>query len=107
MFFFQGYVETWAAFVIGIILGLTSWLSLYVMKEKLHVDDALDVGSVHGSFPPLFFFNQSLIVWIGVPGIIGALCIGFFSTLKVNPLGANGVFYGELFFFVLFHSLVS
>jgi ammonia channel protein AmtB len=45
---FKGYVESWAAFVIGIILGLTSWLSLYIMKEKLHVDDALDVGSVHG-----------------------------------------------------------
>lgn len=37
----------------------------------------------------MFFFSC-----LGVPGIIGAICIGFFSTLKVNPLGANGVFYG-------------
>jgi ammonia channel protein AmtB len=47
------------------------------MKEKLHVDDALDVGSVHG-----------------VPGIVGALAIGFFASLDVNPQGANGIFYG-------------
>lgn len=50
----SGYIDTWAAFVIGMILGITSWLSLHFMKERLHVDDSLDVGSVHG-----------------VPGIVG------------------------------------
>jgi hypothetical protein len=30
----------------------------------------------------------------GIPGIVGALSIGFFGTKVVNPAGANGVFYG-------------
>jgi ammonia channel protein AmtB len=37
----------------------------------------LDVGSVHG-----------------LPGVIGALAIGFFASTNVNPISANGVFYG-------------
>jgi Amt family ammonium transporter len=73
----SGYIETWAAFCVGIILGLAAYASLWLMKEKLHVDDALDVGSVHG-----------------VPGIVGALMIGFFATKTINPQGADGVFYG-------------
>ncbi len=73
----SGYIETWAAFCVGIILGLTAYLSVWVMKEKLHIDDALEVGSVHG-----------------VPGVVGAIMIGFFGTTSINPQGANGVFYG-------------
>ena len=59
----SGYVPTWAAFCIGIILGVTSFASLWLMKEKLHIDDALDVGSVHG-----------------VPGVVG--CKKLFLSWK-------------------------
>ena len=45
-------------------------------------------------------FHESLIIDFkllavhGVPGVVGALAIGFFATVNVNPDGANGVFYG-------------
>lgn len=60
------------------VVGIASFGAVYVLKGVLHIDDALDVGSVHG-----------------VPGIVGAIMIGFFASTDVNPIGSNGVFYGH------------
>jgi len=43
----------------------------------LHIDDALDVSSVHG-----------------VPGIVGSLAIGVCTESAYNPLGASSLIYG-------------
>ena len=47
-------------------------------KEKLHIDDALDVSSVHG-----------------VAGIVGSLAIGIFASTMINPGGVDGLLYGN------------
>lgn len=44
---------------------------------KLHIDDSLDVFSIHG-----------------IASIVGALSCGFFGSKAVNPSGVDGVFYG-------------
>ena len=48
------------------------------VKPKLGYDDALDAFGCHG-----------------VAGLWGAVATGLFSTLSVNPTGANGLFYGS------------
>jgi ammonium transporter, Amt family len=48
------------------------------LKGRLKLDDALDVGSVHG-----------------ITGIIGSLAIGFVASTIINPSGPNGLFYGN------------
>ncbi len=65
----SGYIDTWAALVLGAILGVTAYGSLVLFKEVLHIDDALDVGSIHG-----------------VPGIIGSIAIG---CVRVSPCGGS------------------
>lgn len=53
--------------------------SVILLKHKLHVDDALDVSSVHG-----------------LTGIIGSIFIGFASKASLNLIdGADGLFYGH------------
>lgn len=39
----SGYVEPWAAVVIGLILGVSSFYAA-VLEHKLQIDDALEVG---------------------------------------------------------------
>lgn len=74
----SGYITVQSAFILGLILGLSSYGSLCLLKHKLKIDDALDVSSVHG-----------------VTGIIGSLAIGICATTGVNPGGQNGWVYGN------------
>ena len=74
----SGYVSVEHAFVIGIAVGLGSYLGVLFLKDRLKIDDALDVSSIHG-----------------IPGIIGAMAIGIFASLAINPNGANGLLYGN------------
>jgi len=69
----SGYIESYYATPIAVLIGFSSFYSIVILKEKLKIDDALDVSSVHG-----------------VPGIVGALAIGIFATKEVNPNGKNG-----------------
>jgi len=77
-----GYVPTWAAFIIGILAGIICYTACWI-KGKVGLDDALDVFGVHG-----------------VGGILGVLCTGLFASKEVNPLGADGAFFGGGAFFV-------
>lgn len=74
----SGYVSVEHAFVIGIAIGLASYLGVLFLKDRLKIDDALDVSSIHG-----------------IPGIIGSMAIGIFASLAINPNGANGLLYGN------------
>ncbi len=74
----SGYVGVEFAVVIGIIVGFASSLMVPIFKEKLKIDDALDIGAVHG-----------------VSGIIGSLLVGIFANSAVNHLGINGWLYGN------------
>lgn len=71
-----GYVDTYAALVIGALAGLICYLALR-LKWMLRLDDALDVIAVH---------------FVG--GILGTFLLGFFGDKAINVIGANGVFYG-------------
>jgi Amt family ammonium transporter len=74
----SGYVSVEHAFAIGIAIGIASYLGVLFLKDQFRIDDALDVSSVHG-----------------IPGIIGAMAIGIFASLAINPNGANGLLYGN------------
>lgn len=74
----SGYVSVEHAFVIGIAIGLASYLGVLFLKDRFKIDDALDVSSIHG-----------------IPGIIGSMAIGIFASTTINPAGANGLLYGN------------
>jgi Amt family ammonium transporter len=74
----SGFVSVEHSFVIGIAIGFASYTGVILFKEKLKIDDALDVSSVHG-----------------VAGIIGSLSIGLFASKLVNPAGPDGLFFGN------------
>lgn len=74
----SGFVSVEHSFVIGIAIGIASYSTLVLFKEKLKIDDALDVSSVHGT-----------------AGIIGSLAIGIFASQAINPTGPNGLLFGN------------
>jgi ammonium transporter, Amt family len=78
-----GFVETYAAFIMGILAGSGCYAAV-ALKNKLGWDDALDVWGVHG-----------------VGGIIGTICLGIFANRLVNAAGANGLLYGDSSFFFI------
>jgi Amt family ammonium transporter len=73
-----GYITGESAFVLGIILGFGSYYGIVLFKEKLRIDDALDVSSVHG-----------------VTGILGALAIGVAASPLVMEGGPVGWLHGN------------
>lgn len=74
----SGFVSAEHAFVIGIAIGVISYSGVILFKEKLKIDDALDVSSVHG-----------------VAGIVGSLAIGIFASTMINPGGVDGLLFGN------------
>jgi len=72
-----GYVEPWAAIIIG---GVAASISYYAIKfrQRTRLDESLDVFACHG-----------------LGGTTGALLTGLFATTAVNKAGANGLFYGN------------
>lgn len=74
----SGFVSVEHSFVIGIAIGVASYSGVVLFKEKLRIDDALDVSSVHG-----------------VAGIIGSLAIGIFASSMINPGGPDGLLFGN------------
>jgi len=74
----SGYVSVEHAFAIGFAVGIASYLGVIFLKDRLKIDDALDVSSVHG-----------------IAGIIGSLAIGIFASTLINPTGPNGLLFGN------------
>ena len=68
----SGYVGPAGALVIGIVAGVVCFLATQYVKQKLKIDDSLDVFPVHG-----------------VGGIIGTFMAGIFAS------GSLGVFSGQ------------
>ena len=73
----SGFVDPRAAILIGLGAGVFCYLGVE-LKNKLRVDDALDVWGVHG-----------------IGGTWGALATGLFATTAVNAAGGNGLFFGN------------
>ncbi len=74
----SGFVSAEHAFIIGIAIGVISYSGVVLFKEKLKIDDALDVSSVHG-----------------VAGIVGALAIGIFASTAINSGSVDGLLFGN------------
>ena len=74
----SGYVSVEHAFAIGFAVGIASYMGVIFLKDRLKIDDALDVSSVHG-----------------IAGIIGSLAIGIFASTLINPAGPNGLLFGN------------
>ena len=72
-----GYVTPGAAILIGLIVSLVCYAAV-MLRDRMKVDDALDVWAVHG-----------------VGGTVGALCTGLFATTVINSGATNGLFYGN------------
>jgi ammonium transporter, Amt family len=72
-----GFVEPWAAIVIGAVAACVSYLVMQ-WRQNSRLDESLDVFACHG-----------------IGGTTGALLTGLFATKAVNAAGANGLFYGN------------
>ncbi|MDP2329523.1 MAG: ammonium transporter [Reyranella sp.] len=68
-----GYVEPWAALVIGVAAGAVCYWASVVLKTRLGYDDSLDVFGVHG-----------------VGGILGSILVGVFATQAINDIAKGG-----------------
>ena len=73
-----GFITAQTSFLLGIVLGFASYYGILLIKERLKIDDALDVSSVHG-----------------ITGIVGSIAIGLVATTIINPAGPNGLLYGN------------
>ena len=71
-----GYIEPWAAAILGCIGAITCYLAVQ-LRMKLDWDDALDVWGVHG-----------------VGGILGSILLGVFALKSVN--GVSGLIEGDV-----------
>ncbi len=72
-----GYVTPAAAILIGVLVSLVCY-AVVQLRDRMKVDDALDVWAVHG-----------------IGGTVGALATGLFATTLINSGAANGLFYGN------------
>jgi len=72
-----GYVTPSSAILIGLGAGVICYFAIQ-LRERLKVDDALDVWAVHG-----------------VGGTWGAIATGIFATMSVNDAGGDGLLYGN------------
>lgn len=76
-----GYVQPWAAVIIGILSSIVCFIAVQV-RIKLDWDDALDVWGVHG-----------------VGGILGSILVGVFAVSTVN--GTSGLIQGNVHQFLI------
>jgi Amt family ammonium transporter len=71
------YITAQNAFFLGIIAGIISYFTMMFFKDKLKIDDALDVGAVHGA-----------------TGITGSLAVGLVASAALFPSVPNGLLNG-------------
>ncbi len=80
-----GYVSLSSAFIIGFIASVVCYLAVS-FKNRIGLDDALDVWGVHG-----------------IGGVVGSICLGLFASAAVNPAAASSLAGGQVIFFLKKH----
>ncbi len=65
-----GFVSPFGALIIGVVAGVACFYSIHLIKQRLVIDDALDVFPVHG-----------------VSGILGAALTGIFADVSFGGIG--------------------
>ena len=76
-----GFVDTKAAFIIGIVVSILCFLFVAKVKKALGYDDSLDAFGVHG-----------------IGGTWGAIATGLFANHNINPNGVKTVQDSGLFY---------
>ncbi len=71
-----GYVEVWAALVMGAVVAVICYFAVSRLKKRLGYDDALDAFGVHG-----------------IGGMCGTILTGLFAVPELG--GFAGLFYGD------------
>jgi Amt family ammonium transporter len=67
-----GFVEPWAAMVIGLMAGAVCYWAAVILKTQLGYDDSLDAFGVHG-----------------IGGILGTILTGVFATRLINDVAGG------------------
>ena len=70
----SGFVGPAGALVIGIVTGPISYLAVQMIKQRLRLDDSLDVFPVHG-----------------VAGIVGTILTGIFASANLGVFSGQGM----------------
>ncbi|NJD02219.1 MAG: ammonium transporter [Ruminiclostridium sp.] len=73
-----GFVGLASAIIIGLAVSPLCYFAISIVKTKLGYDDSLDAFGCHG-----------------IGGMWGALATGLFASKEINPLGSNGLFFGN------------
>lgn len=73
-----GFVTAGSALIMGFLGGAICNYAAIIVKEKLHLDDTLDVFACHG-----------------LGGTIGSILTPIFATTAVNSAGADGLLLGN------------
>ncbi|MGI6217830.1 MAG: ammonium transporter [Coriobacteriales bacterium] len=71
-----GFVDVWAAIIMGFLVSPVCYFSIAKLKGKLGYDDALDAFGCHG-----------------IGGILGALLVGIFARPDLSWTGVGGLIY--------------
>jgi Amt family ammonium transporter len=69
-----GFVSPMSALLIGFMAGVISYFAVSILKTRLGYDDTLDAFGIHG-----------------IGGVWGTLATGIFTSLVINPAGADGL----------------
>jgi Amt family ammonium transporter len=73
-----GFVSPVMGILIGVGAGVVCYYTMLLRAKKMGVDESLDVWACHG-----------------MGGTWGALATGIFTSVAVNPAGANGLIFGN------------
>ena len=74
-----GFVPVWASFIIGILVSPICYFTVILLKQKLKIDDALDVFGCHG-----------------IGGIWGGIATGLFGKSSINSVAKwDGLVFGD------------
>lgn len=73
-----GYVSPASGIAIGFGAGIICFFAVELLKERIKIDDALDVFAVHG-----------------VGGIWGSIATGIFAERSINGIGVDGLIHGN------------
>lgn len=96
-----GFVEPWAAIVMGFIVSPICYFAMSVLKNKIGYDDALDAFGCHavggmvggvltGIFcvPELSWTDFGGLIYTGDPTLLGAQCLGILVTIAFVGIGS-------------------
>jgi Amt family ammonium transporter len=79
-----GFVAIPQSIFIGVVAAVISNLAVLIKQKSTKLDDTLDVFPCHG-----------------IGGMVGMLMTGVFATKAVNPAGNDGLFLGNVSFFLI------